>query len=274
MSNNFGGHWTEIKLDALRKYIIAYCTVLKNQDFNKVYLDVFAGNGTCNTKTDIIPGSTRIALENGSFNEYIFIEKNPEFANELKLLKDEFPNKKITIICGDCNTTVKSILNKYNWYSTRMLAFIDPFSTQLKYETLQHIASIKAIDSWYLFPFSTFIRCIKKNGDVSESLRKIILNLLGTNEWETGLFKPKPQLNLFDIEEPERVEINDICCFIKKNLSKIFAYVSCPVYLTNTKNAPLFLLFFTMSNPSQAAIEKGQRISSSIINSYSKVCEH
>lgn len=274
MSNNFGGEWTEIKLNALQKYISAYCTALKNQNFNKVYLDVFAGSGSCKTRTDIIPGSTRIALEFGSFDEYIFIEKNQEFVKELNELIKIFPNKNIIIICGDCNDKLDNVLSKYNWYSTRMLAFIDPFSTQLSYDTLVKISKIQAIDSWYLFPFSALIRCIKKDGNISESLKDIIFGMLGTTEWEKGLFKKSIQVNLFNEDIYERVEINDICCFIKKNLNKIFPYVSCPVYLTNTKNAPLFLLFFTMSNPSDRAIEVGKEISSSIIKAYPTVCEH
>ena len=114
----------------------------------------------------------------------------------------------------------------------------------------------------------------KKDGNVSEPMRRIIFNILGTETWEDGLFKPNPQLTLFDEPSYQRVEINDICCFIKNNLSKIFPYVSCPVYLTNTKNSPLFLLFFTMSNPSDRAIAIGKNISPSITKAYPKACEH
>lgn len=38
----FGGDWTIEKLDILSSYLDFYITALKNQPFNKIYIDAFA----------------------------------------------------------------------------------------------------------------------------------------------------------------------------------------------------------------------------------------
>ena len=42
---DFGGPWTEQKLKILERYLDAYTTALKNQRFELVYIDAFAGTG-------------------------------------------------------------------------------------------------------------------------------------------------------------------------------------------------------------------------------------
>lgn len=41
----FGGSWTEQKLQRLREYLIAYHNALKNAPFTLYYIDAFAGTG-------------------------------------------------------------------------------------------------------------------------------------------------------------------------------------------------------------------------------------
>ena len=42
---DFGGPWTQQKLNILEHYLDAYTTALKNQPFRLVYIDAFAGTG-------------------------------------------------------------------------------------------------------------------------------------------------------------------------------------------------------------------------------------
>jgi len=98
----FGGDWTTEKLDRVRKYLVAYATIMRNQKFQFAYIDAFAGTGY-NTKratnedgsllfpelvsteaTEFMDGSTRIALKvEPRFTKYIFIEKDPKRFAEL-----------------------------------------------------------------------------------------------------------------------------------------------------------------------------------------------
>ena len=93
----FGGSWTEKKLDSVRRYLVAYKTALKKMSFHLCYIDAFAGTGYCEGEPEaaedaglfpeladsenqaFLDGSARIALcVEPPFDEYLFIEKSPK----------------------------------------------------------------------------------------------------------------------------------------------------------------------------------------------------
>ena len=41
----FGGDWTAEKLERVRKYLVAYATIMQKQNFRFAYIDAFAGTG-------------------------------------------------------------------------------------------------------------------------------------------------------------------------------------------------------------------------------------
>ena len=76
----FGGPWTVEKLSILSNYLNFYTTALKDQPFQLIYIDAFAGTGKIaisnEDELEAIDGSARLALQaSGQFAEYIFIEK-------------------------------------------------------------------------------------------------------------------------------------------------------------------------------------------------------
>src|ERR1700694_2390047 len=58
------GEWSELKLDILKKYAGAYCTILKARNLHPVYIDAFAGAGTHIRKgtNELVLGSPLNAL--------------------------------------------------------------------------------------------------------------------------------------------------------------------------------------------------------------------
>lgn len=268
MANIFGGNWTIIKLELLRKYLAAYANVFKNQSYyNLIYIDAFAGSGKCDTKVGRIDGSTKIALETQRFNEYLFIESDENNVINLEALKKCYPNKKINIKNRDCNKIMTEIVNNYNWKSNRALIFLDPYSMQLSFSTLKLISSTKAIDVWYLFPFNSVTRSLKNDGGISITTENKLNDIFGSNDWKKELYYQDPQLSLFDDENNIlRKDQQDICCYFYKNLKSIFPSVLCPVCLKNKNNAPLFLLYFAVSNESKAAQRAANSIASYLIN--------
>jgi three-Cys-motif partner protein len=111
---SFGGPWTEIKLEILRKYLHFYTTALQSQRFELLYIDAFAGTGS---RTSLIPsapileqeeqkitldGSARIALTlEQPFDRYLFIEKKAKRIKKLEQIRSEFPDKYIKIENAD-----------------------------------------------------------------------------------------------------------------------------------------------------------------------------
>src|SRR5260221_6142510 len=101
----FGGSWTDQKLQRIRDYIIAYQQALKNQPFLLDYIDAFAGTGYNTPKASdddqsplfndlvsadtrrFIDGSARIALQiPHPFDNYIFVERDTDRFAELARL--------------------------------------------------------------------------------------------------------------------------------------------------------------------------------------------
>ncbi len=91
---SFGGGWTERKLGMLEEYLKAWVKVMKNQPFERAYIDAFAGTGyrevipalpdtgffapelAENEPQEFFDGSARKALRiEPPFHRYVFIEK-------------------------------------------------------------------------------------------------------------------------------------------------------------------------------------------------------
>src|SRR6266542_3056540 len=109
VSQTFGGSWTEEKLERVRKYLVAYSTIMNKQKFRFAYIDAFAGTGYRireqhdSPLAEIFPeifekdsqrfldGSARIALQvRPRFTKYIFIERDKNRIFELEKLKSDF----------------------------------------------------------------------------------------------------------------------------------------------------------------------------------------
>lgn len=276
--HEFGGAWTLLKLTVLESYLEAYANAFKNMNYNLIYVDAFAGSGRCDTKVGSIDGSAKIALSIDRFNEYIFIEYNEDNYSELLKLKEQYRNKKITVIKGDCNMEIIKILNKYNWTYNRALAFIDPYGFEFDFNTHKKLASTKAFDIWYLFPISYVSRFMPNNGNISKSNSEILTKQFGERNWINTLYQLNPQINLFDMiegtESLQRVNQSEICCYFKNRLNSIYPSVSCPVCLKNSNNAPLFLLYFCIANPNQKAKNLANKIAGHIIKKENRFICH
>jgi len=148
------------------------------------------------------------------------------------------------------------------WSKNRAVLFLDPYATQVKWATLQAIANTKAIDLWYLFPFSATQRMLPKDG-VLESWRSKRNDLFGDSEWENRLYKLDQRPTLFGDAQNiiKGVNTKELAKYICERLESIFPFVANnPRLLYNKKNSPLFLFCFAVSNPSDKAKKLAKRV--------------
>lgn len=266
----FGGAWTEIKLDILKKYLNFYTTALKNKKFELLYIDAFAGSGS---RTEVIPkspllgeterkitydGSAKIALEiEPHFDRYLFIDNNKERYNELKKLRNLFPDTYIRVTEDDANTVIQDMCQRPIWHTNqyRGVVFLDPYGNHVEWKTLEAISSTESFDVWFLFPISGVYRQASHDIEKLEPYKKDSLNkMFGTNTWEEAFYKNTVQKDLFGTHETkERIKVEEIEKWIKSRLEKCFPYVSKPLPLPQ-QGAQLFSLFFCVSNPSPKAL--------------------
>ena len=260
----FGGSWTQQKLEILESYLRAYTTALKKQPFTLTYVDGFAGAGSyAESREDygefqaFRDGSARIALGIGdkAFDKLVFIEKEARAAGALLQLAKEFPEKQIDVIRGDANIEVPGFCRSMRDLD-RAVIFLDPYATQVSWATVEEIAKTKKIDCWILFPLMAVSRMMPTDREPEGPLAGELDRIFGGREHWLRAYRPSPQLSLFgDEPRQERQPINRIASLYRERLGAVFhGTSSASRTFRNSKNTPLFEFLFAAGNPRGAPI--------------------
>lgn len=289
--HRFGGNWTEDKLNRLRKYLCAYTKIFaKNPRAQKlipIYVDAFAGTGyrTKPQRLDdqtplfaeltepeveqFLKGSARLALEvEPPFQRYVFIERDPARAQELKTLRDASPEKAdvIDIVEDDANRRLKQWCAETDWRKHRAVVFLDPYGMQVDWALIEALAKTQAIALWILFPLGVAVnRLLTRSSEPPESWAQALTRILGTEDWRTAFYSRTTEQTLFGQQEVVRKEADfvKIGNFFVQRLKTVFTDVAeNPLPLQNSRNVPLYLLCFAAGNPKGAktAIKIAQSI--------------
>ena len=265
-AHEFGGDWTEEKLRDLSKYMSAYTTILKKTKLGKQplrydYIDCFAGTGTRKDK-DAPPeeaafkdGSALIALKsNPPFDNYVFIDLDPDHSAQLETLKSRFYGRRIEVHTEDANAYLQRECSK-NWERRRALMFLDPYATELKWPSIEAIAQTEGVDLWVLFPVGVAVnRFLQRDGTVKDWAKEKLTNLFGLpfDDWYHQLYVSTGQLTLDYEEERKKINIDGIGNFFLKRLDSVFPHTA-PTFRTlkNSAGLPIFQLFFACANPDE-----------------------
>ena len=264
VDTSFGGQWTQQKLDILRQYLDSYTTALKNQRFQLIYVDAFAGEGYWQPGSDypsedydefreVLKGSAAIALEIGDkpFDRLVFIEKAAERARSLRELAFQHHDRDIQPIKGDANTELPRFCSGMDDFD-RAVVFLDPFATEVSWATVEAIAATEKIDCWILFPLMAVTRMMPtRNAPTDASTVRLDRIFGGRSHWQES-YQESPQLSMFDteprLERPRGSE--QFADMYRQRLESVFHSVA-PTRRTliNSRRSPLFELFFAASNP-------------------------
>jgi three-Cys-motif partner protein len=280
--HRFGGGWTDLKLGVLQDYLAFFTTALRKQKFELLYIDGFAGSGgriverviargsplfgTLDESENIdVPGSARIALETKPpFHRIVLIERHNRRFAELKSLCSHYPDVEVLPLQGEANEAITNLCRSQRWrassanyHGIRAVLFLDPYGMNVNYSTLGTIAETKAIDVWYLFPLSGVYRQAARSGHkLTTSKRAAITRILGTDEWESAFYSEPKSNDLFANVGASRrtADVSMIEVYVKSRLENIFPRVTKPLRLSMKNGAPLYSLFFAMSNSDPKAI--------------------
>ena len=281
---SFGGSWTRKKLDILGEYLDAYTTVLKNQRFRLIYVDAFAGEGVWSPDEEsgyttevygefqkVHEGSPKIALgiQNRPFDRFVFVEKDPARCISLANMSTEFSNRDIEIRNGDANAEIDTFCDSMGAFD-RAVVFLDPFATQVSWDTVSNLAQTKKVDCWILFPLSAITRMMPVLSEPSEVLAEQLDRIFGERRyWREEIYHPPNQQNMFD-DDPGQVRTSgsrQIAACYRKRLNETFEKIApTPRTFYNSKQSPLFELFFAASNPTGAP--KAVEIADHILNNW------
>lgn len=280
--DNWGGAWTEKKLNAFSKYVRSYLKILKNKpQWETIYFDGFAGSGQRKgrksqlyqqlsiTKEDenLYKGAAERVLsfeEDQLFTYYYFIDAKQRSLDKLeeRLRKLPSSNKaRLVFRLGDCNHWLKELAKALKTNKYAALVLLDPFGMQIDWASIQKLRNTRS-DVWILVPTGVIVnRLLFKSGNLKHVKKLQSFFGLSESEIRQEFYKTEQRLNLFG-EENESVTkvvkpINHIMNLYIRQLKTLWKYVTEePLRLDNSKGRPLFHLVFASNEPVAAKIAK------------------
>ena len=266
--NQFGGNWTQQKIDMVVAYAKAYLIIMNNYpQYKPLYFDGFAGSGDIykNDETDLdaIKGAAIRILEIDQpkvFDTYYFVEKDENNKNELeKSIKQNFPNRQAYVVSEDCNKKLLSMadyLRKNSNY--RVLAFIDPYGMSVDWSSIYALKGL-GIDLWILVPTGMGInRLLKNDGKISDAWLEKLERFLGLSKKEilSYFYKESKLSTLFGEEtiiEKEQNAIVKAGALYTGRLKTVFKFVSESFLMKNSTNSTMY--HFMMATNNKAALK-------------------
>ncbi|MGM0558146.1 MAG: three-Cys-motif partner protein TcmP [Myxococcota bacterium] len=286
-SHDFGGKWTQRKLGAVRDYLNFYTKALKNQPFSLMYVDAFAGTGKVGQATkdedgdllvdlperELMEGSARIALDlDIPFDRYVFFDTKSEHIDALEQLAETYSEYDVEIERHDANAALKALAEATDWHQWRAVVFLDPYGTQVEWETLVALAETQAVDVWLLVPFGmAYTRMLPNSGEVPDSWAERLTSSFGTDAWREAAYEETPStIDMFGGSDKElrRKKLEDVEAWFIERLETIFERVSPPIYLENSNGTWLYSLYFAVASPTRKAQKLAFRAADYIIDKF------
>ena len=270
------GPWSESKLRLLGKYLRAYTAIMRQQDWCRNgyhYVDAFAGSGRSRARDEerYVDGSPRVALTiEHPFSSYTFIERTRWRIQRLRELETDFPNRDIRIREGDCNRIITTEITpnvRYELYS-RGLIFLDPFSMDAEWSTIERIAETQALEIFMNFPVMALNRTALPNDPnaLTEAQIERMNRFWGSSDWRGDIYAEVQTLFAEPVEmKIRRTTGRRLGRLFRERLKEVFPYVTRPLVMTNSRNAPLYCLMLAGHN------EKGAKIVRDIFQRYERL---
>jgi len=284
----WGGSWTEKKLDAFEKYVSAYLRIMKPQKeklgWKTIYFDGFAGSGdriktnSCETldifditeeEENLYKGAAERVLnlkEGLSFDFHYFIDNDKiALANlESKLSKYQAGKIDFQYKNEDSNVVISDLAQAMKKGNYASLILLDPFGMHINWNAIEKLKGTHS-DVWILLPAGVIInRLLDKKCELKSY--KILESFLGIpkEEIEATFYRKENHDTLFGPEEKIRKiskPIEKIAEVYTQRLKTIWKFVTeKPLRLENTRGVPIFHFVFASNNPT------GVKIASQIID--------
>ena len=270
------------KLDVIGEYLSMYQKALSNRGLQTIYIDGFAGSGEVQNAEHqdglfdeevqtVIAGSANRALgTEPPFARYIFVDKRKRCIDALKSKFEGHPNAdRVSYFVGDSNEHIQRICREEKWRLNRGVVLLDPFGSQVHWDTIEAIAATQALDLWYLFPAGLSVfRQISNQGTVDPTHEPSLTRLLGTEDWKTAFLKPSPQGDLFgeSVGQEKVVTPESAASFMIERLKKVFKGGVIDEMIPLGKHAyPSYYLLFAWGNSSPKAKALASKLSKAAI---------
>ncbi|MBI4301317.1 MAG: three-Cys-motif partner protein TcmP [Chloroflexi bacterium] len=254
------GYWSEIKLDIIRKYAVAYSQILSAQRdpaFHHVYVDAFAGAGQHISKKTGRPvaGSPLNALSvHPPFREYHFIELVAEKADALRAAVGQQPT--VHVHTGDCNHLLLEQIFpqlRYEDYR-RALVLLDPYGLHLDWEVIHTAGSMRSIEIFLNFPVADMNRNVLwryRPDEVDERDSYRMNRYWGDESWREIVYEIQGRLFGCPVEVKTSNANAIIAEAFRKRLEGVagFKHVPKPIPMRNAQGATIY--YYSLDHTTQ-----------------------
>lgn len=260
------GRWSELKLEIVEKYGVAYTTAFagKGRGLKKYYIDAFSGAGVHLSKEtgQEIEGSPARALKvDPPFDHFYFIDMNPDKTAYLRTICGS--RNDVDVITDDASNCLTQRLLPAIQYEkfNRALCLLDPYGLHLDWEVMRQAGLSRAVDMFLNFPVMDMNRnAIWKNPDrVPKEGIDRMNRFWGDETWRSAAYADNPQYNLFSGPDRVKQDNDAIVAAFRERLRKVagFSFVAEPLPMRNSNNAVVYYLFFASPKPVAEKIIEG-----------------
>lgn len=268
--DDWGGKWTQDKIDIFLKYLNAYLTIMSRYNFRLIYFDGFAGSGKIGSglkNQELIEGVATqvISFEKPiEFNIYYLVDLNKKKAQNLEsLIRSQFPNnknRKTYVVSDDCNKKLVSMAKYLKEHKDfRALAYLDPYGMEINWSSLECFKEL-GCDMWILVPTGVGVnRMLTRNGEITSSWLDKLSKFLGISpsEIKDSFYKEHKTLTLFGEESSiikEKRAVEKIISLYQDRLKNIWKYVSNAYPMKNSTGSIMFHFLLASQNLSAVKI--------------------
>jgi len=265
--NQFGGNWTEAKMEIVVDYAKAYLIIMNKQNWVKtLYFDGFAGSGLIGDaeKEESIKGTALRILDIDQpkpFDIYYFVEKDEKNKNALETsINAHYFGKNAHVVKADCNKKLADMakfLMENRKY--RALAFIDPYGMTVNWDSIEKLKGL-GIDFWILVPTGVGVNrlLIRNVENIPKGWLGKLEKFLGLTKEEilAHFYSSKTVNTLFGDEtltNKEEKAINKIGELYRQRLKTVFNFVSESFVMRNSTNSIMY--HFMMATNNETALK-------------------
>ena len=262
------GFWTEVKLDALQRYLQRF-TAASAKAPTVLYLDLFSGSADNVRRDDPsrhFTGSTVRALEaSPPFTHLRFFEMGNRAGQLGRDLSLRFPrDQRYQVVEGDCNRTIVHALDDLrsqglDWSPT--FCFVDPDGLDVTWSTLAQIASFKnalaktKAEMLVLLSHTTIPRLAGWDSarGLDEALASSVTAFFGTPAWRRIYERRNSDLSAAEARYLYTT-------LFRYRIQETLGYeTTLTIEMGNERGAPVYVLVFATDHPA------GTRIMSSVL---------
>lgn len=292
----FGGRHTAKKQSVVVDYLRAYAILMSKQDFHISYVDAFAGCGQRidawdreqrvghnDAQADLgfehpsPPTRTSTAMEalrlDPGFHRYVFGDLKASYVRALEAMiakahaaREDLPEA--IVRQADANVLVR---DECAWLAAnqmrRAVVFLDPYGMQVRWTTLEAIASTGKVDLWLLLPTGIAVNRLLPRRSAQHLLWARKMNeFYGSNDWRSAFTTTETDL----LGEERRVtstSVERILSYTMDRLRGLFGEGLYPDSLElRTRGTVAYHLVFACASKSRSAINLAHRIAGHLLN--------